>query len=42
MSTDPRTNKELTERTRQHTVVCVPVRLGKATIGVFCAGTIGD
>lgn len=42
MATDPRTNKELVERTRQHTVVCVPMRLGRATIGVSCAGTFGD
>ena len=41
MRTDPRTDKEIVSRTDHRTGITVPMRLGKATLGILCVGTFG-
>ncbi|NOU34109.1 MAG: response regulator [Polyangiaceae bacterium] len=41
MRTDPRTDKEIVSRTDHRTGITVPMRFGKATLGILCVGTFG-
>ncbi len=41
MRTDPRTDKEIVARTDHRTGITVPMRIGKATLGILCVGTFG-
>jgi len=41
MRTDPRTDKEIVGRTDHRTGITIPMRIGEATLGMFCVGTFG-